>query len=163
MVDESANDENGARVWKLATGLASIVAALAVVWGYMQSQQVARLQGNLQALATEADTKIKALTDEANTKLQALSKPDLPITARFGKPLLSNDLMATFRNNSATALEVAAVFTSPATGQTKQVTIVIPANGEKTILKGDGWEFAAGQTIKLSNNDYRTITFTVPQ
>jgi len=80
----------------------------------------------------------------------------------FRRELLSRRIVATFKNNSPKSLEVAALFTSGATNLERRAELVIPAGGFQRMLGGNGWQFAAGQHIRLSNADYRPIEYVVP-
>ncbi len=141
------------KYWRQATLLSSLVAVVALLWGLSLNQQVKQLTNSL-------NTSL-ALATEANTKIQTLSKRDLPIILSFQKTFLTQELIATFRNLTSVDLEVAAVFTSPATNAQKDVNLVIPANGFIQFGKAQGWSFAAGQHIKLSNNEYRSLDYPV--
>ena len=71
-------------------------------------------------------------------------------------------LVAVFKNNSSSPLEVAATFSSQATGVTREANLVISGNGLKEIGHAEGWPFAAGQHIRLTNNQYRPADYDVP-
>lgn len=149
MGDEKASGQ--ARAWKSATALAAVTALLTTGWGYSESQRAEALQSALDATIAEA-----------NAKLQQASKRDLPISVSFRQALLGSGLVATFKNNSSQTLEVAAVFSSPSTGQQKQTNLVIPSNGVQEIGHAEGWAFAAGNHVTLTNNEFRPIEYVVP-
>jgi hypothetical protein len=66
------------------------------------------------------------------------------------------------RNSSGSQLEVAAAFTSPATGLTQQRSIVLPSNVVMQFGAAQGWAFVAGQHITFRNVNYRPGEFVVP-
>lgn len=149
---------DGAKTWKSVTALASLIALCALGWGYAQSQKVDQLSSAL----SESDVKMQQLVSDANARIQELAKRDLPISVSFRPALLGSGLVATFKNNSGQALEFAAEFSSSATNQERRTNLVIPANGVHEMGYTEGWSFAAGQHVRLSNTNFRTIEYTVP-
>lgn len=143
-----------ARVWKLGATLAGLAAVLMAGWGYTESQRADALQGAF-------DT-ANARLIEVNAALQEASKRDLPISVSFRPALLGSGLVATFKNNSSRTLEVAAVFSSSSTGQQRQTNLVIPSLGVQEIGHVEGWSFAAGHHVTLTNNEFRPIEYIVP-
>lgn len=147
-----------ARTWKGVTALTGIVALLIAGWGHSESQRADALQTALDSAIAEANTRI----NEANAALQQASKRDLPVSVSFRSALLGSGLVAAFKNNSSRTLEVAAVFNSPGTGQQKQTNLVIPPNGVQEIGYAEGWAFAAGNHVTLTNSEFRPIEYVVP-
>ena len=167
MEDEQTGKD--VKYWKAMTSVSSVVAVGALLWGLNAYQQVAAFKSELenahatnQSLLNEANAKINALTTEANEKIQALSKRDLPVIVSFRTSLLGSELIAAFKNTSGSQLEVAGTFSSSATSQTKEISFVVPPNGIKELNASDGWPFAKGQQIKLSNANFRSLEYTVP-
>lgn len=159
MTDQVASD--GTRIWKSSTALSLLLALAAAGWGWTQYSQIQQLASRV----VDLERTLQGANDtiaQANTALQQASRLDLPVSVSFGKRLFNPGLIATFTNNSPSDLEVAAIFTSSATGQEKQTSIVIPASSSREFGSKDGWEFAAGQVVKLSNSKFRTIQYSVP-
>jgi anti-sigma-K factor RskA len=156
-----ADEQNGksAKYWKMMTSASTVAAAVALFWGLSQQQKVAELSAAKAELSAEKNSIIA----EANAKIAELSKRDLPITVSFRSALLGSGLVGVFKNHSSSSLEVAAVMSSPTTNQEKRANLVIPANGSQEIGHAEGWPFAAGHRIKLSNGNYRDIEYTVPE
>lgn len=156
MAEEAAG--GNARTWKLSTVLLGSIALLAAGWGYSQSLRATALQSALDATLAEANARIS----DVNAALQQASKRDLPVSVSFRPALLGSGLVATFKNNSSQTLEVAAVFSSPSTGQQKQTNLVIPPSGVQEIGYAEGWPFAAGNHVTLTNNEFRSSEYIVP-
>jgi hypothetical protein len=66
-------------------------------------------------------------------RLTEVAKPDLPVMVSFRPALLGSGLVAVFKNTSSTQLEVAATFSSAATGMRRGANLVIPGNGMQEI------------------------------
>jgi hypothetical protein len=143
---------------KTMTSVSSVVAVGALLWGLNERQNVSALTAELNS----AHSTNQSLVNEANAKLHALSKHDLPVNVSFHPALLGNGLVATFKNNSGNQLEVAAVFISESTGQTKETNLVLPASDTQEIGYAQGWAFAKGQHVKLSNGNFRPAEYVVP-
>lgn len=143
-----------ARVWKLATALLAISTIVLAGWSELESDRVNSLERSLQ----QAQQQLLTTHDQ----LMQATKPDLPVSLGFRPALLGSGLVGVFKNTSSSSLEVAAIFSSPATGSRQEANLVIPPNGVKEIGHAEGWPFAPGQHIKLTNNRYRTAEYEVP-
>jgi hypothetical protein len=168
--EESMADSNTSKpVLVASTVVSTIVALVAIGWGYSQSQRVAQVTASLQAeqqQSAQLKASLEAATQQITQTQQQvaqLQKKDLPVTLNFRKALLGPGLVAMFKNNSSTPLEVAAELSSQSTGERRTVNLVIPANGIEQVGFQQGWPFAAGQHIVLENGAYRSLEFTVPQ
>jgi hypothetical protein len=83
-----------------------------------------------------------------------LAKPDLPVRVGLRRALLASGLVLTMQNASGSDLPITATFGRPgAAPQTRE--LVLPANGVKQIGENDGWAFAAGDSVVLSNPNFR--------
>jgi len=170
-----ANVASPSNVWKLTTLTTLIVAAIAIVAAYMQyqkvtrlsaaldrvNQQSAQLQQQVAQLQQENAQQGADLRQQSNT-IVAEAKPDLPLSVRFRRAILSAGLVMELRNNSASQLEVAAAFTSAATGLTERREIVLPPNRIMQLGAAQGWAFADGQRIEFRNVSYRPAQVVVP-
>lgn len=88
-------------------------------------------------------------------------RPDLPIKVGFRPAIFGDGKVAVIENVSSRELEVTLDVLSPATGLTYHRALVLDTNRVQQIGKAEGWEFATGQQIKLSNPQYRPIAGTV--
>jgi hypothetical protein len=130
------------------------VAVAACIVAYLQYQRAIQLTADLAAA--------KAHTREQATVLQAESKPDLPLSVGFRPAILGASLVMELRNNSASELEIAAVFSSDATGQLQRRNLVLPPNRIVNVGSSEGWAFAPGQRVTFSNASYRAVDVIVP-
>lgn len=166
---------SGVRAWRLGTGLAALVAVALGAWGYLQSQQVGQLtQQNGQltqrvvqlssALSSQqaVAAQLQQQVSDRSVALKEEAKRDLPISVSYHPALLGPGLVAVFRNNSTEPLEMAAVFSSSATGQQREAHLVVQAGGVQAFGHGEGWAFSSGQHITLSNSQFRALELVVP-
>ena len=87
-------------------------------------------------------------------RMNELGKRDLPVRVGSRKALLSAGRVLMVQNLSAADLPVTAVFGRPgAPSQTRE--LVISANGTEQIGERQGWQFADGDSVRLSNPRYR--------
>jgi hypothetical protein len=114
--------------------------------------------------AQQAHTRAAVLDERVSAEQQLLAKearPDLPIKMGFRPSLLGNGKVAIIENISNSEIEVTLDVVSPATGLAFHRALVIEANRSQQIGKNEGWEFAAGQQVKMSNPRYRPAGWTV--
>jgi hypothetical protein len=151
-----------------------LVAVAASVVAYMQYQRATQLTA---ALATANDQSAQlhqqiahassqiqqqsAQMQQQVSELRAEAKPDLPLSVGFRPAILGTGLVMELRNNSASELEIAAVFSSEATGQHQQRNLVLPPNRIVQLGSSEGWAFEPGQRITFSNTNYRAAGFVV--
>jgi uncharacterized RDD family membrane protein YckC len=89
------------------------------------------------------------------------SRPDLPLKLSFHDALIGADKRAVLENLSDSALEVMLDVKSPVTGAHFSRTFVINPRSFGQIGRAQGWPFARGQLVTVSNPEYRPIVQTV--
>jgi hypothetical protein len=125
---------------------------------------------DLRSAFDSAQQEVVHLQDEisrlqsANSQLQAqrveLVKPDLPISVSVRNAIFSTGLVVTLKNTSASDLAVTGEIRRPgAPSQTRE--LVISANGVREIGEREGWAFVVGDSIVLSNPQFRDINQTL--
>jgi len=171
------------KTWEYAFLVAAAVAGAATVIAYWQHQQVIQLTGALATANNQSAQLQQQLASTSNqsaqlqqqvaqqtadlqrqsTVIQAEAKPDLPLSVGFRPALFGTGLVMELRNNSGSQLEVAAAFTSEATGLTQQRNIVLAPNLVLQLGSAQGWAFVPGQRITFRNMNYRPAEIVVPQ
>jgi hypothetical protein len=153
-MDRTNANQTSVGPWKTAAIGFAVLTVLAAGWGLMEFQQAQRF--------AELLGKERRQSASLQTSLAEAAKPDLPLMISFRPAILGNGLVAVFRNTSSTQLEVAAAFSSEATGIRRGASMVIPANAVTEIGYAQGWAFAAGQRIRLTNGEFRPAEYQVP-
>jgi hypothetical protein len=157
-----------ARIWKLATLLFALLLTISVAGSVIEHRRADEAAASLETAVQQLEATQAQLTEtqsqlmEKQAQLAEINKPELPVTVSFKSSLSGAGLVGVFKNTSVSPLEVAAVFSSPATGGKRAANLVIPANGVKEVGHVEGWPFAAGQHIQLMNNRYRPREYDVP-
>lgn len=157
-----------ARVWKLATFLFALVLVISVAGSLIEHRRADEAAASLETAVSELEATQAKLTEtqlqlqDKEAQLAEVSKPELPVVVTFKSSLSGAGLVGVFKNTSVSPIEVAAVFSSPATGGKRAANLVIPPNGVKEIGHVEGWPFAAGQHIQLMNNRFRPVEYDVP-
>lgn len=157
------------KTWEYAFLVAAAVAGAAIVIAYWQHQQVIQLtaalaaENNQSAQLQQQVAQQTADIQRQSTVIQAEAKPDLPLSVGFRPALFGTGLVMELRNNSGSQLEVAAAFSSEATGLTQQRNIVLAPNLVLQLGSAQGWAFVPGQRITFRNVHYRPAEVVVPQ
>jgi len=170
MVSEVAVSQRS-RGWEYGCLIASVVAGVALVISYSQHQQVVQLSTQLAAANGQSDKLQRQVSVQAadlqrqSSVIQAEAKPDLPISVGFRSAFLGppGALVMEIRNNSGAELEVAAIFSSNATGLTQQRDIALAPNVVTQLGSSQGWAFVPGQRIAFRNANFRPAEYVVPQ
>jgi hypothetical protein len=143
-----------ARPWKLCALLFALLAALLLWWGVDQAKQV-------EALAAQTSDLSGQLAISRSALERAL-KNDLPLTLSYRTDSTDEGITAVFHSKLPRPLEVSAIVSSPRTGQSKRINLVIAANGLAEIGEADGWRFMPGHRIILSSSEFRPAEYVVP-
>ena len=89
------------------------------------------------------------------------SRPELPVRLSFKDALIGPDKRAVLENLSDIALEVVLDVKSPVTGAHFSRTFVINPRSFGQVGRAQGWPFAPGQLVTVSNPQYRSLVQTV--
>jgi hypothetical protein len=157
----NTTNTDSSRPWAMASYVIALLAIAAGGWGYMQWRQVQSDNTAITGLQNQVGELQQRLSAAAQN-IREVAKPDLPLSLSFRRSLLGNGLVALFRNNSGQTLELAATFSSSATGQRREAQLIIPPGMLKEFGQHEGWEFAPGHQIALSNGQFRPASYVVP-
>jgi hypothetical protein len=149
--------------------IAWIVAIIAVAAGAFEFQhakqlavklsdanaQVSSLQSQLQTMKTQIE-------NNAN-EINELKKHNMPITLIFRRAPGGNGLVCIFKNNAPQVFDVAVLLNNPVNHHSREANLTIPANGQQSIGEMEGWIFEPGQHIRLTNVQYGSVDFVVPE
>jgi hypothetical protein len=119
---------------------------------------------SLEASTVESEQQLQgaeARLESTEARLAQEVRPDLPIRISFRKSLLGSGLVAVILNVSNREIECALDVDSAATGAHFHRALVLDPNRPQEIGGNQGWEFAAGQQVRLSNPQYRPIAGAV--
>jgi uncharacterized RDD family membrane protein YckC len=89
------------------------------------------------------------------------SRPELPLKLSFHDALIGADKRAVLENLSDSTLEVMLDVKSPVTGAHFSRTFVINPRSFGQVGRAQGWPFARGQLVTVSNPQYRPLVRTV--
>jgi uncharacterized RDD family membrane protein YckC len=89
------------------------------------------------------------------------SRPELPLRLSFKDALIGPDKRAVLENLSDSALEVVLDVKSPLTGAHFSRTFVINPRSFGQVGRAQGWPFAPGQLVTVSNPQFRSLVQTV--
>jgi uncharacterized RDD family membrane protein YckC len=89
------------------------------------------------------------------------ARPELPVRLSFSDALIGPDKRAVLENLSDSALEVVLDVKSPVTGAHFSRTFVINPRSFGQVGRAQGWPFAPGQLVTVSNPQYRPLVQTV--
>jgi phage shock protein A len=149
MTAETAGTAGKAMPWIIAFVLVGLAAIAAAAWASIEYKRANQLAAQLSTTKTQIDqlqgqteqlqgqigqlqgqiAQLQQQAGQAASRLQQSAKPDLPVTISFRQALLGSGMVATFKNFSASPLEVAAVFSSQATGQEQRRNLVLAPKG----------------------------------
>lgn len=116
--------------------------------------QNAKLQEQVATLRSQLDT--------ATADLNELKKHNMPVTLIFRKTPSGNGLITYFKNNAPSPLEVSVLLSNPVNHHSREANLILPANGSQSIGETEGWVFAPGQHIQLTNAQFGSVEYVVP-
>lgn len=100
---------------------------------------------------------------EQERLLAEARKPVLPVRVTYRSAFMGPGLVAVFHNDSDAMLEFVASFTSPGTNTNQAYRLVLGAKERKDVGHLEGWQFAPGHRISLTNAGYRPVETVVPE
>lgn len=91
---------------------------------------------------------------------QELAKPDLPVQVSFRRGILASGYVLALRSFSSQELVLNVSFRGSGSAQARR--LVIPANAVREVGESEGWAFTARDTVEVSNPNFRSRSYTVP-
>jgi hypothetical protein len=162
-----ADESRSGAVWKVSAAVLGLVAIGASICSYTQYADVQTLTSRLavaQADAQQAKSANDALQSQLSTlqsQLANQARPDLPVRLGLRNALLGGGKVAVLQNESNSALEIIVEAQSPVTGAHFKRAYVMNPRAILQIGPQQGWPFAPGQSITVSNPKFRPVTRTV--
>jgi hypothetical protein len=148
--------------------IVGIIAIGCLGWAIFEHQQVAALK----AAATQANAQVATITkevaakdqliDSLNKQLNEMRLRTMPVAIVMRRASANSGLTAHFKNNAPVAMTIAVALSNPATGRRREVNIIIPPNEIRSIGEPEGWVFAPGHVIQLTQEQFGTVEYTVP-
>jgi type II secretory pathway pseudopilin PulG len=152
----------GYHVMQLQTRLTAAIATAAQLQAENVQLQSAKSQLDADRRQLQAERDVMSLELQSqHAHAVELAKPDLPLQLSFRHALVASGLVLTIRNPSSTELPVVAQFTGSG-ARSQAFRLVIPSNGAKDVGGLEGWAFSPGDSVSLSNPNYRVLNQTVP-
>jgi uncharacterized RDD family membrane protein YckC len=122
----------------------------------------AQPRGESRQGASPAPSAVQANTSASKARPQRVSsRPELPVRLSFRDALIGPDKRAVLENLSDDALEVVLDVKSPVTGAHFSRTFVINPRSFGQVGRAQGWPFAPGQLVTVSNPQFRPLIQTV--
>lgn len=127
------------------------------------SNEVVKFSKNYEDLQAEA----KLTADELEKVKKELAilqskKPPMPIRLSFRGAFFSNGRVMICKNTAGKLTAFNFKVTNPTTGAAKTFRLIVDPDIPKEFGHQEGWDFAPGDTIEVTNLDYEPLTFKVP-
>lgn len=101
-------------------------------------------------------------TDYQAATAAAAAKAALPVVVSFRSSLLGKGLVAVIDNTSDRYLTVVLSVRNPALSTAKNFKLELDPQSRTDFGHLEGWQFAAGDEVSLSSNEFGTLKLTVP-
>jgi len=111
-------------------------------------------------LAEEANARIKEQADDANDKLQLANQREVQVGVKFRKAMISNGHVAVIANASSQTIAITVDIQRGTSGQARSVDLTIDPGRYKELGEREGWAFIAGDSIKVSQPGFKSLTFS---
>jgi hypothetical protein len=148
--------------------VAVLIAIGGIVWGAYEHHH----SGELQTALTQAGSQSSLLTQELAAKddlvnslpqqLNQLRQKNMPIAIVMRRAQPQSGLTAFFKNNAPAPMSISVILSNPTTGRRREANMVIPPNEIRSIGEPEGWVFAPGHVIQMTQEQFGTVEFTVP-
>jgi len=139
-----------------------VAAAYEYRHGAILSSTLAQTTQQVTMLQAQADELREQLTS-ANTRVNELQQRNMPVTLIFRRASSGNGLITVFKNNAPSQLDVSVLLNNPVTHHSREANLSIPANGTQSIGDMEGWVFESGQHIRLTNAQFGSVDYVVPE
>lgn len=126
-----------------------------------QREIVQQADEQLSEITQQASDQQRALLEQANEKERKLAKPDLPVRVWVRRAFVGGGMVAMMHNFGNKELALAVTAHSGATNQQYAWNIVLAPNATQEIGNDQGWAFAAGDELELSESGFRPMSFHV--
>jgi hypothetical protein len=90
------------------------------------------------------------------------SKPQLPVVVGFRSSLLGKGMVAVIENSSDRYLTLVLTARNPTLATARRFTLELAPRSSKDFGHLEGWQFASGDELTLSHDDFRALTVSVP-
>lgn len=94
---------------------------------------------------------------------EVVLEPEIPISVRFRKALLSSGLVASFKNETEDPFAVTLEFSRESTDRRDNRDLVLNKDQSREIGEREGWAFVKDDKIVLSRKGYKPVTIVVPE
>ena len=68
-----------------------------------------------------------------------------------------------FKNNAPSPLDLSVMLNNPVNHHSREASLSIAANGTQSIGEMEGWIFEPGQHIRLTNAQFGSVDYVVPE
>ena len=129
------------------------------------NEQVAALNQSANAKLAAADAQIQRQNEQLQKQgeqAHEMAQPELPLRVSVRNAHIPGRKVAQLHNLGATELAVAVTGYSSASNQQNKWRIAIPPNATLEIGHTQGWTFAPGDELTISEDGYRTLKFNIP-
>lgn len=99
---------------------------------------------------------------ETDYQAVAAAKPALPVVVGFRSSMLGKGLVAVIENTSDRFLTVSLAVRKPTQSNFKRFEIELEPRANTHFGHLEGWQFASGDEVGLSNDEFGTLRLTVP-
>ena len=99
---------------------------------------------------------------EKDYQAAAFAKPALPVVVNFRSSILGKGLVAVIENTSDRYLTVMLTARNPTQSKVRRFKIDLEPKSRTDFGHLEGWQFACGDEVDLSNDEYGTLRLSVP-
>ena len=146
--------------------IVAVVCGVLAAYEYRHSAQLNALLNQANDRVSGLQTQLNTVTEQlasATTRMNELQQRNMPVTLIFRKPASGNGLITVFKNNAPTAFDVSVLLINPVNHHSREASLSIPANATQSIGEMEGWIFEPGQHIQLTNVQFGTVDYVVPE
>lgn len=146
--------------------IVAIACGVLAAYEYRHSVQLNTLLNQANDRVTGLQTQLNDLSEQlasATTKLNELQQRNMPVSLIFRKTASGNGLVTVFKNNAPSTFDVSVLLSNPVNHHSREANLSIPANGTQSIGEMEGWIFEPGQHIQLTNAQFGSVDYVVPE
>jgi hypothetical protein len=144
--------------------LTMIAAICAAAYEYRRAESLTESLAQANARNEQTQQQMNSQGQELKSvaaKYEELARRNLPVSIIFRPSVSGNGLTTFFKNNAPSPIEISVILSNPVTDRRREVNLNLPANGVQSIGEPEGWVFAPGHHVKVTNAQFGTVEYVV--